>query len=71
MEEKKELLKKKKPVKKKLLYALPIYILYVLIVEVYMGFGMGELWDKLVRYTKKYKLNNINKIKFSQIAISS
>lgn len=63
MEDKKELVKKKKTVKKKLLFALPIYILYVLIVEVYFGFGMGELWDRFVRYTKKYKLNDLNKLK--------
>lgn len=46
---------KKPRTRKKLLLALPIYILYVLIVEVYFGFGLGELWDEFIKMMKKFK----------------
>jgi len=48
--------------KKKYFLALPLYILYVLIFELYFGYGLSELWSRFKRFSKKGKKASYNGI---------
>ncbi len=37
---------------KKMILVLPIYILFLIVFYVILGFGVGDIWDKLVKWAK-------------------
>jgi hypothetical protein len=55
--------------KKKYFLALPLYILYVLIFELYFGYGLSELWSRFKRFSKKGKKVVKRKSKFIKMKL--
>lgn len=41
----------KKIIKKTIVF--PVYLFYFLIVEVWIGAGIGDVWDKMLKWTDK------------------
>lgn len=55
--------------RKKYLLALPLYVIYVLVFELYFGFGLGELWSRFKKFTKKGKKVVKRKSKFIKMKL--
>lgn len=59
----------KRKVNKKYFLALPLYILYVLVFELYFGYGLSELWSRLKRFSNKGKKAVKRKSKFIKMKL--
>ncbi len=49
--------------------ALPLYVLYVFVFELYFGYGISELWSRFKRMTKKGKKVARRKSKFIKMKL--
>jgi len=53
--------------KKRYFLALPIYLIYVFVFELYFGYGISELWNRIKKITKVGKKKIKRKSKFIRL----